>query len=288
MNTIILGGRCEGKTHLAIFLAYQSYPGVIIFDTRSMVQGCVVWSVQELDEAIKEEKWKEGVLVYRPKSPDLEAEFSELCRYIFDPPRFPKGRFSFILDEAATQQSAHSVGTELEQVIRQHPLQDILIIQTSHSLQDWHRTSRDLVNEMYVFQSQGRSLIAIGEYWGMDDEQMNQVETLPQHHCIRFFGRNEAELWNKPEVWYIPVFTQEQEASNAQDRDSRGESSETSSRSRTRGGEGNTGSTWARPGRREYLSRSEREVSSIRNSRSPSQTARGKVEERKNQKELVG
>src|SRR5215469_11094896 len=106
MSNILVCGRIkQGKTTLAIFLAHQHSPGVIVWDPRHMQKGYIVHPPIEenLEDAIQEKKYKQQPIVIWPGG-DLEEEFDSVCRVLFNPPeRFSgsgseSGGFAFVVD----------------------------------------------------------------------------------------------------------------------------------------------------------------------------------------------
>lgn len=164
-----------------------------------------VQSGDELEDVIQEHDWEHGPIVFWPDGRFLEENFVELCEVLFDPPeRFGPGGFALIVDEAADLQSAHRIHAHLQLAVKQHP-RSVLIIQTTHSLQDWHRSSRDLTSEVHAFRLRGRSLEAIVEFCDGDDDLREQIKTLPRHHCIRInleAGDGELEIEHVEPDWF--------------------------------------------------------------------------------------
>jgi hypothetical protein len=109
------------------------------------------------------------------------------------------------VDEARTLQSAHSIAPDLDRIVRQHP-RSALIVQTTHSLQDWHRASRDLTDSMVAFRLRGRSLESFLEYCDGSDEMRTAIENLPRHYAIAVdmgAGPDDAEFrYIEPRSWW--------------------------------------------------------------------------------------
>lgn len=215
-NIICCGRREEGKTSLAVSLAKQRHSGVIAFDPRAMIVGVPVYGVDDLEEVIQDGTWKEHVISYRFDSGDVDCELENLCDFLF-PPRFTKGAFCLIIDEAGSRkiQTYNSIHPALDRAVRQHPTRPpefaVTIIQTSHRLADFHGASKSLMDELYIFNtSSPRDIAALEEHTQMP-EVVEIVRTLPKHHCVRYLyarqeeGEPQFELWDKPEMWYIPA-----------------------------------------------------------------------------------
>lgn len=232
-NIICCGRREEGKTSLAIAIAKQRHSAVIAFDPRAMIVGVPVYGVDDLEEVIKDGTWKEHVISYRFDSGEVDVELEELCDFLF-PPRFTKGAFALVVDEAGSRkiQTFNSINPALDRAVRQHPTKPpqfaVTIIQTSHRLADFHGASKSLMDELYIFNtSSPRDLMALEEHTQMP-EVSEIVRELPKHHCVRYlYARQEAgiaqyEVWDDPAAWYIPATNQsgsgepeEQEEENA-------------------------------------------------------------------------
>jgi hypothetical protein len=203
----------EGKTTLAIYLAKQWSDGVIIWDPRHMIDepdAEYVVSGEELQEAIADEKWKEGPIIFRPDARHIEEDFEELCEVLFTPPeKYSDSGFSLVIDEAAQLQGPNKILPCLDVAVRQHP-RAVLVVQTTHSLQDWHRASKDLMSHLYCFRQVGRSNMAVTEYCDEDEEFSEVIRTLPKHWCVHYnfeAGQGE-EQWviiSDPSFWYSPA-----------------------------------------------------------------------------------
>lgn len=191
-NILVCGRMKQGKTTLAMFLAHEFSPGVILWDPRHMFNGYIVNPPIEdnLEDAIQEKRYLTQPIVIHPGR-DLESEFSEVCKVLFTPPeRFKgdgksNGGFAFVVDEAADLQKANSINEELRIVVKQHP-RSVMVIQCTHSLQEWSRSSKDTMSHLYCFRLQGRSLSYVVEYSDIEDEEELEeaIKTLPEHHYV--------------------------------------------------------------------------------------------------------
>lgn len=206
MNILVCGRMKEGKTTFAIYLAKGWSDGVLIWDPRHMIQGTTyVQDSDELEDAIQEKEWRKGPIVFRPDGLRIEEQFEEMCSNIFNPPeRFEN--FSLIIDEASDLQSANRIAPHLSRVIRQHP-RSVLVIQTTHSLQDWARPSRDLMSHLYCFRLVGRSLKAVIDFCDGSDELEKTIRELPRHHLVHISfesgsDEGEFEILDDPTTWY--------------------------------------------------------------------------------------
>lgn len=201
MIVLVCGRIKEGKTTLALHLAREWSQGVIVWDPRHMIEGgSYVSDAEELEDAIQEKHWRNGPIIFRPDGLQLEEDFNSLCNVLFSPPeRFAPGGFALVVDEAGDLQSAHRIERHLARAVKQHP-RSALIIQTTHSLQDWHRNSRDLTSAVYSFRLMGRSLHALVEFCDGSEELEDAIKNLPRHHCVKIDF--EAEN-GKPEFEYM-------------------------------------------------------------------------------------
>lgn len=194
MNILVCGRMKQGKTTLAIYLAKQWAFGVVVWDPRNMIETVpenVVHDPDELEDAIKEKRWRNGLIVYRPLSLEPGDEFAAMCEMLFTPAdRFE--HFAIVVDEASQMQSSHSIQPYLSLAVRQHP-RSALIVQTTHSLQDWHRASKDMMSRLYCFRLQGRSLEAVVDYCDASDELRETIRTLPLHHYVEISFEDSAQ-----------------------------------------------------------------------------------------------
>jgi len=219
MNVLCAGRMKEGKTTLAIYLAQQWSPGVIIWDPRHMIgdnfiekenKATFVYTGDELEDAIDDKKWLEGPIIFRPDALRLEQDFQELAHVLFDPPeKYAESGFAIVIDEAAQLQHPQSILPELDVIVRQHP-RSVLVVQCTHSLQDWHRASKDLMSALYCFRQVGRSLHMVVEYCDGDEEMEEVIKTLPRHWCMMYnfeAAANEVQwsVLDEPELWYSPA-----------------------------------------------------------------------------------
>lgn len=208
---------------MAIYVAGRWSPGVIIWDPRHMIDEDYVRPVwpdvqevtfvqngDELQDAIDHNEWRKGPIVFRPNATRLREDFQEMCGVLFDPPeKYSGSGFSLVIDEAAQLQGPNSIDPHLDRAVRQHP-RSVLVVQTTHSLQDWHRASKDLMSQLYCFRQVGRSLKAVVEFCDEDEDFEETIRTLPQHWCVRYDfeavqGQDTWFLLYEPRQWYKPV-----------------------------------------------------------------------------------
>ena len=194
MSNILVCGRIkQGKTTLAIFLAHENSAGVIVWDPRHMQAGYIVEPpiAENLEDAIKEKKYRDAPIVVWPGR-DLESDFEEVCSVLFNPPeRFSgdgkgNGGFAFVVDEAADLQTSNSINDSLRIAVKQHP-RSVIVIQCTHSLQEWNRSSKDTMSALYCFRLQGRSLEYVVRYADVEDEEEFEetLKSLPEHSYVK-------------------------------------------------------------------------------------------------------
>jgi len=160
---------------------------------------------EELQDAI-DEKDTDQLIVFRPVGIDLKEAFKELCSVLCQPPERYQN-WALLIDEAAQLQSSQTIVPELSQIIRQHP-RSVLIVQTTHSLQDWHRASKDLMNHLYSFRLVGRSLEAVVNFCDGSQEMEDTIKNLPRHHLIHVdfeaeAGSPEFIVMDDPGAWWV-------------------------------------------------------------------------------------
>jgi hypothetical protein len=124
---------------------------------------------------------------------------------LFEPPE-KYHNWALVVDEAATLQSAHNIAPHLSRAVRQHP-RSVLIIQTTHSLQDWHRASKDLQSHLFCFRLMGRSLKSVVEFCDASEEMEETIKTLPPHHLVHVnfeahAGSPEFTVIDDPSLWW--------------------------------------------------------------------------------------
>jgi hypothetical protein len=218
----------EGKTSFALWLARNWKAGcTVAFDPRHMIDEemgqhagfreiVIVEDAEELQEKIEIIQAEQGsdskenpnsgtLIVFRPSGFDLASQFDEMAAVLFEPPE-RYHNWALIIDEAATLQSAHSIAPHLSRAVRQHP-RSVLIIQTTHSLQDWHRASKDLQSHLFSFRLMGRSLKSVVEFCDASEEMEETIKTLPPHHLVHVdfeahAGGPEFVVINDPSIWW--------------------------------------------------------------------------------------
>jgi hypothetical protein len=212
----------EGKTSFALWLARNWKAGcTVAFDPRHMIDEemgqhagfeeiIIVENAEELQTAIediqgRQETVEPTLIVYRPSGFDLGSQFDEMAQVLFEPPE-RYHNWTLIVDEAATLQSAHSIAPHLSRAVRQHP-RSVLIIQTTHSLQDWHRASKDLQSHLFSFRLMGRSLKSVVEFCDASEEMEETIKTLPPHHLVHVdfeahAGGPEFVVIDDPSIWW--------------------------------------------------------------------------------------
>jgi hypothetical protein len=179
-----------------------------------MIGGVIVHNPDDLETAIEERAWEDGPIVYRQESGNSYDEFEGFCRVLF-PPKFTRGGFAVIVDEAGELQTAHGINPDLLRAIKQHPTdppaQSVLLVQTNHRLAEFHNSSKALMDELYIFQTTlPGDLRVIEEHTG-SREIAEIVRTLPKHHCVKYlYGRQDDGVpqyvvMSNPEIWYRPL-----------------------------------------------------------------------------------
>jgi hypothetical protein len=228
LNILCCGRMKEGKTSFALWLARNWKAGcVVAFDPRHMIDEEmaehagfneieIVEDAEELQRAIeevqagnehREEDDRRGtvLIVFRPSGFDLGSQFDEMAGVLFEPPE-KYHNWALVVDEAATLQSAHNIAPHLSRAVRQHP-RSVLIIQTTHSLQDWHRASKDLQSHLFCFRLMGRSLKSVVEFCDASEEMEETIKTLPPHHLVHVnfeshAGAPEFTVIDDPSMWW--------------------------------------------------------------------------------------
>lgn len=163
-----------------------------MWDPRHMIKGFIVRPpiAENLEDAIQEKAYDKQPIIVWP-SGNLEDEFAEVCSVLFNPPeRFSgdgkkNGGFAFVVDEAADLQKSQSINDSLRVVVKQHP-RSVIVIQCTHSLQEWNRSSKDTMSHLYCFRLQGRSLQYAVEYADVEDEEdlHETLRSLPEHSYV--------------------------------------------------------------------------------------------------------
>jgi hypothetical protein len=219
VNAIEVGTRESGKSTLALWLGLEHSRATFCWDPRNMFDGELVRTGEELQDVIDARPWEDverypkGYVTHfvpflqNPETGIRNAEFEEFLAVLF-PPDFRYRSFSCILDEANKFQTYQTMNPYLDRVLRQAP-RNILVVQTTHSLQDYNRASKDLMDDLYIFRLKGRSLDAMVEYVDGSEELRETVATLPHYHLVHYqFGWHEGaefEVWGDPGVWYVPL-----------------------------------------------------------------------------------
>lgn len=166
-----------------------------------------VYSIEELEEAINRELWKQGPVLYRFPNGDAEEEFDNFAS-VLCPAGFPLGGFAIIVDEASDLQTSNSIHPRLNQIIKQHPESGegaITVIQNTHTPADWARGGKAQTDHWFIFRV--TDLSSIKQIRDMMGEEVAQiVPKLPLHHCLHYTyartkGTQQWEIWNHPQAW---------------------------------------------------------------------------------------
>lgn len=225
MNVLCCGTRRTGKSTLGLWLAKQWRGTIVIFDPRGSYShaGVQCASVEELMQHLEDGDYldREGQaipLVYHVDA-DPEKSFSELCEALF-PPRFAgwRGRLALLVDESRTLQSHAYIHPSLDRIVGQAPIDDVLVIQTTHEIKEWNSKTKSVMDEMYLFYQIGtHNYDRIADLCG-EDVADEVVGFKPEnrddpsiHHCVRYCFREifddgrEWQTWNDPQIWYLPL-----------------------------------------------------------------------------------
>jgi hypothetical protein len=226
MNFLVCGTRGTGKSTLALYIAKKFGGTVIVYDPRGSYSqaGIQVESAQQLQKHLEDqdyitEKGEIIPLVYHVDS-DPEESFNELCRVIF-PAQFRgfSGRVALVVDESRNLQSSHFINDQLNRAVGQAPLEDVLIIQTTHEIKEWNSKSKSVMDQMFLFYQIGpKNCELVKEFCGEEVAQLISVEFRPKsgtdpkrHYCVRycfnhiFEDGKQWEVWDDPEMWYTPL-----------------------------------------------------------------------------------
>lgn len=212
MNILVCGTQDEGKTTLARWLARQRHSCVVDFDPKGDIPGHVVYSAEELEQALDNECWRGKDIVYRYDMASTEAKdaFANMMSVLWD-----YGGYALMIDESAELQSWASIDPLLKKTVAQHckrpPERSVTVIQTNHRLPEFNGKVKTVMAELYTFRTNNpRDLDILLDYSG-DPSLSDIVRVLPRHHCVRVrFARQDNgvpqwELWDDPSVWYVPM-----------------------------------------------------------------------------------
>jgi|SRR5882672_875367 len=223
-NVLICGTRGVGKSTLALKVAQAWRGTTVVFDPRGSFDkaGIACYSTEELMEHLHTGDYivngRPVPLVLRVDGPP-DVVFSELCANLF-PHQFRgwKGRLALIVDESRTLQSANSIHPGLDRVVGQHPIHDVLIIQTTHEIKEWNSKSKSVMDEVLLFHQKGpQNYKRIEDLCGTDVAEVVGTHLRPKseddpckHHFVRYsfskmFGSQEWILVDQPETWYTDL-----------------------------------------------------------------------------------
>jgi hypothetical protein len=232
MNTLSTGTRATGKSTLALFLAYQWGGTIIIYDPRGSYKdvGIQCSNVEEVMEHLNsgsedempdyydKETGKVIPIVYHVDD-NPEQSFAELSRALF-PPRFEgwSGRLALIVDESRTLQSHNYITKELDRLVGQHPIESILIIQTSHEIKEFNSKNKSVMEDIYIFYQVGEmNYQRVEELCGKEvAETVRSFEPRSKddprvHYYVRysfvefFEGGKRWYVCTEPSSWYVPL-----------------------------------------------------------------------------------
>jgi hypothetical protein len=227
MNCLVCGTRKTGKSTLALFLASQWGGTVVIFDPRGSYRGVGIQCpdidslMQHLEDMDYIENGIPCPLVYHVDA-DAEKSFADLCARLF-PPRFEgwSGRIALIVDESRNLQSHQFISPTLDRLVGQAPIDDVLVIQTTHEIKEWNSKTKSVMDEVYLFYQVGpQNYSRIEELCGTDvadqvqDFAPHSKDDPVLHHYVRYSFREffdegrQWELCDDPRIWYIPLGAQ--------------------------------------------------------------------------------
>lgn len=221
MNVLIAGRMKQGKTNLALYLACRWARVVVVWDPRHMIDfppqfrntvilrgddlgGQLEDALHDVQEQPPEKR--AALIIIRPDGLRLEEDFEAICAVLFSPPERYQS-WAFIVDEAADLQRPQAIEPRLRVAVKQHP-RSVLVIQTTHALQEWHRASKGQISELFCFRMVGRDAQVAADFCDEGPEFERVLKTLPPHVCIRYDFEDLAseqpwEVWSDPSAWYM-------------------------------------------------------------------------------------
>lgn len=221
-NILICGTRGTGKSTEALAVAEEWGGTIVIRDSRGSYGkiGVQCHSIEELQEHLESGDYIiDGVpqpLVVHIDTMDQEKSFEELCGFLF-PPNFEgfEGKLVLLIDESANLQGPNYINPALDRLVGQHPLDDILVIQTTHEIKEWNSKCKSCIDEMHLFYQVGETnYTRIEELCGKDVEDTvrsfaPESKTDPKiHYFVRysfrefFEGGKRYEICTDPSLWY--------------------------------------------------------------------------------------
>jgi hypothetical protein len=228
-NVLVCGTRATGKSTKALDLARKFGGTVVIRDSRGSFSqiGIQCHSIEELQDHLESGDYvieKDGVreiqpLVVKIDTLDQEKAFTELCDVLF-PPNFEgyQGKLAIVIDEAANLQSSQYICPALNRLVGQHPIKDILVIQTTHEIKEWNSKCKSCMEELYLFYQVGTANYdRIEELCGQDvAEQVKSFEPTSKddpriHYYVRYSFVEFFEVGKRWEVnedpasWYADL-----------------------------------------------------------------------------------
>lgn len=211
MISMVIGRREEGKTTLALYIAFLWSPRVIILDTRRQFNiGEPVNSLSELDDAIEQNV---PVIVYQPMSEEDEQESGELARDIMarGMEHMPGNRFTFLIDEAGEVAKHGQAVKALRKMIKFVRLDTVNVILCCHRPTDVDPIFRSLMTDFCLFRVNGdRDIEWLEGIDSITPQAIATVQKLPRHHWIHLKpGHDEFQVFSEPEKWFVRYDSQE-------------------------------------------------------------------------------
>lgn len=242
MNCLVCGTRKTGKSTLALFLALQWGGTVVVFDPRGSYRGVGI-QCPDLDSLMRHLEDQDYMdannnplpLVYHVDA-NPEESFSELCAALF-PVRFEgwSGRLALVVDESRNLQSHQFISPALDRLVGQAPIDDVLVIQTTHEIKEWNSKTKSVMDEVYLFYQIGpQNYVRIEELCGSDvAEQVEQFAPHSKddpvlHHYVRYSFKEffddgrQWELCDDPRPWFIPLGEQNRLPGNREEKNDAG------------------------------------------------------------------
>lgn len=213
MNAAIIGRRGLGKSTLALKIADDLNPNVLIFDTNNQFRSMEhrTSDVEKVEKLIRNSTRMDDPfrLAFIPQG-EVEEEWDKFAKVIW-----PFGDYALIVDETHRLQKAQYVNRNLDKFMRQAPRRErhdpnpIDVIQCCHRPQDINGNVFSLLDYVYLFRvTKSRDLQYIENEFEPEVRQVvTKLRTPPEGRDVLRVDveGNDNVLLTDSKEWFTPI-----------------------------------------------------------------------------------
>lgn len=226
MIALVNGKRRKGKSTLAFFLAQVRAKARFVWDPNQNFKSpefVICYSTEDMEAFLErvqasqeglfgddEKPRDEFTLVYVPPEDFTQDDFDAFSKVIR---KWMSGTYAVIIDESDEEiQNKSKMSKALAWWIRRSPQDEpevVHVIQATHSPQDVYIRARNLLTDVYVFQTDGIAELDWFETYTQNPEIREIIRRLPHRHVLHYSIDNEGngviEILSNPAEWYVNI-----------------------------------------------------------------------------------